>query len=276
MNETSLDMSVLVTGATGGIGRLTADALARRGARVLVHGRTDATVDGTVAALAARGLPATGLVADLSSLQETAQLARAIAARTPDLDVLINNAGVGFGRDRRLRERSRDGFELRLAVNYLAPFLLTHLLLERGLPRRAIVNVASIGQEALDFEDLQLERGYDGIRAYRRSKLALVMLTFDLAQDHPNRQIHALHPGTLLDTSMVRDAGIAPHGPASDGAQAIQAVLATALAGGESGRYFDDGQPTRADPQAYDALARRRLREAATTLVAPFRVGLEN
>jgi NAD(P)-dependent dehydrogenase (short-subunit alcohol dehydrogenase family) len=268
VNETPLDISVLVTGATGGIGRLTAEALARRGARVLVHGRTAAKVDATVQAL---GAAATGLVADLSSLEETAALAGTIAGRAPDLDVLINNAGVGFGRDRHLREQSRDGFELRFAVNYLAPFLLTTRLLDAGLPRRAVINVASIGQEALDFDDLMLERGYDGVRAYRRSKLALIMLTFDLAQAHAGRQIQALHPGTMLDTGMVRDAGVAPQGPASRGAHSIISVLETALAGGESGHYFDEERPARAVPQAYEETARRRLREATRSLLAPFR-----
>jgi NAD(P)-dependent dehydrogenase (short-subunit alcohol dehydrogenase family) len=196
------------------------------------------------------------------------QVAHEIVEHAPDLDVLINNAGVGFGRGRRLRERSRDGFELRFAVNYLAPFLLSTTLLEAALPRRAVINVASIGQEALDFDDLMFERGYEGVRAYRRSKLALVMLTFDLARDHLDRQIHALHPGTLLDTGMVRESGIAPQGPASRSAESILAVLDLALGGGASGRYFDEGQPARADPQAYDTAARSRLRQATLAFLA--------
>lgn len=271
MDQGPLDITVLVTGATGGLGRLTAEALARRGARVLVHGRSADKVNQTVAALEAGGGAATGLVADLSSLAETATLARAVIALAPELDAVINNAGVGFGRDRNLRQQSRDGFELRFAVNYLAPCLLTTTLLAAGLPRRAIVNVASVGQEAIDFDDLMSARGYDGVRAYRRSKLALVMLTFDLAQDHPGRQVHALHPGTLLDTGMVRESGIAPHGPASGGARAIQAVLDIALAAeGPTGQYFDEDRPARAAAEAYDPAARLRLREAARALLAPY------
>jgi len=272
MDQARLDISVLVTGATSGMGRLTALALAGRGARVLVHGRDPDRVKQTVEAVTSRGGAANGLTADLSSLRETARLAREVAAQVPDLDAIINNAGVGFGRDRHAREQSRDGFELRFAVNYLAPVLLTTTLLDAGAPKRAVINVASIGQEALDFNDLMLQHQYEGVRAYRRSKLALIMFTFDLAREQPHRQIHALHPGTLLDTGMVRDAGIVPHGPASDGARAIQAALDVALAGREaSGRYFDEDRPARAIDEAYDLDARGRLRRATLTLLEPFR-----
>ena len=155
-----------------------------------------------------------------------AELARRI---TGPLDVLINNAGVGFGADRRARETSHDGFELRLAVNYLAPFVLTRRLLARGLPTRAVVNVASIGQQALDLDDLQTTHDYDGVRAYCRSKLALIMFTLDLAHERPALTCNALHPGTYLDTGMVRAAGITPLGPASEGVDSILHVLGAAL-----------------------------------------------
>jgi len=270
MNPAWRGLSVLVTGATGGIGRLLAEALARGGARPLVHGRDARKVEDLVEVLRRQGDSARGFVADLASLEETARLAREVAREAADLDVLINNAGVGFGRDAHLREQSRDGLELRFAVNYLAPFLLTETLLARSLPRRAVINVASIGQEALDLDDLQLAHGYDGVRAYRRSKLALIMLTFDLAASRPGLQVHALHPGTFLDTGMVREARLQPLGPASRGVDSILAVLEAALAGGASGRYFDEAQPTQAKPQAYDPTARRRLREASLSLVSRF------
>ena len=146
--------------------------------------------------------------------------------------MLINNAGVGTAGETKDRELSRDGYELRFAVNYLAPFLLTEELLARGLPRRAIINVASAGQEPLDFDDLMTERDYSGMRAYCRSKLALIMMSFDLAELNAALQVHALHPGTYLDTAMVRKAGIRPLGPASRGGQSILGVLSTALDGG--------------------------------------------
>jgi NAD(P)-dependent dehydrogenase (short-subunit alcohol dehydrogenase family) len=253
----------------------TARALSSRGAELLVHGRDSRKVDRLTAELTASGAKARGLVADLSSLAETARLARQVIENVGTLDVLINNAGVGFGRDGRKRETSRDGHELRFAVNYLAAFLLTEELLAAGLPRRAVINVASAGQDTLAFEDLMSGSGYSGVQAYCRSKLAMIMMTFDGAALHPDLQFQALHPGTYLDSGMVREAGIQPLGPVSQGAESILAVLDIALGaangGDESGRYFDRTRPTRAMAQAYQPEARRKLREASLALVAPFR-----
>jgi len=269
-HESLRDLTILVTGTTDGIGIHTAELLARAGAVVVVHGRDPNKVARTVDALRDRGARADGIVADLASLGETARLARDVAARFPTLDVLVNNAGVGFGADPKLRETSRDGYELRFAVNYLAPFLLTEELLARGLPRRALVNVASIGQEALDFNDLMTKHDYDGVRAYCKSKLALIMLTFDVADAFPGIAANALHPGSLLDTNMVRDAGIAPRGPASRGGEATVAVIEASLAGA-TGTYFDQERPDKALPPAYDRPTRERLRAKAQALVGAFR-----
>lgn len=270
--KTSLaNLTVFLTGATGGIGRATAAALAERGAVLLLHGRDERRLHELVSELSSTGARIQPLVADLSSLSETVRLAREAAKAAPDLDVLINNAGVGFGRDSTRRERSRDGFELRFAVNYLAAFVLSEELLARGLPRRVLVNVASAGQETLDFSDLMTDRGYGGVRAYCRSKLAMIMMSFDSAALHPGLQVQALHPGTYLDSGMVREAGIRPMGPVSRGAESIVAVLEEALRGGESGRYFDQSTPARALAQAYDRTARARLREASLALAEPFR-----
>jgi NAD(P)-dependent dehydrogenase (short-subunit alcohol dehydrogenase family) len=251
----------------------TARALSAKGAELLVHGRDRQKVDKLTAELSAAGVKARGFVADLSSLAETARLARQVVECTRTLDVLINNAGVGFGRNGRKREVSRDGHELRFAVNYLAPFLLTEELLATGLPRRAVINVASAGQDTVDFADLMSESGYSGVQAYCRSKLAMIMMTFDCAALHPGLQVHALHPGTYLDSHMVREAGIQPLGPVSQGAESILAVLEAALGSGgaESGRYFDRSRPAQALAQAYKPEARRKLREASLSLVAPFR-----
>ena len=247
------NLHVLVTGATGGIGVPLCEALVAEGAHVIVHGREQDHVD----ALADR-LGAARVVSELASLYETARL------ELPHVDVLINNAGVGFGRDQTYREVSRDNYELRFAVNYLAAVVLT----ERAKPTRAIVNVASAGQRALDFADLQCTRGYDGIVAYRRSKLAMVMWTFDLAAAQPVPVV-ALHPGTFLDTGMVRESGITPLGTAAHGAEMVRIVAERALAGA-TGSYFDEQRPERADPQAYDPLARELLRTRTRELIAPF------
>ena len=127
-------VNVLLTGATSGIGRETARALARAGARLVVHGRDAEKVEHLRAELSVAGAEIGTVVADLSSLSETARLGRDVIRSRPSLDVLINNAGIGFGHDANRREASADGHELRLAVNYLAPFLLTETLLAAGLP----------------------------------------------------------------------------------------------------------------------------------------------
>jgi NAD(P)-dependent dehydrogenase (short-subunit alcohol dehydrogenase family) len=212
------------------------------------------------------GGQADGLVADLASLSAAARLAREAAQRAPALDVLINNAGVGPASPAGRRELSHDGYELRLAVNYLAPWVLVRELLRSGLPRRAIVNVASAGQAPLNFDDPMLERSYDGWQAYSQSKVAIIMLTFDLAEAHPDLPVNALHPGTFLDTAMVRDMGIKPQGTAEEGAAAVVAVLERSLDGNVTGTYFDGTRPARPDAQALDATARRQLHRLTEAL----------
>ena len=261
--------TALVTGATAGIGLATARRLAAGGAVVLVHGRDEAKVAEVVATLRSEGGTAEGFTADLASLTETRGLAREVADRAPSLDALINNAGVGPASPEGRREVSRDGHELRFAVNYLAPYVLTRELLERGLPRHAVVNVSSAGQAPIDFDDPELERRYDGWHAYCQSKLALVMLTYDLAAELPGIAVNALHPGTYLDTAMVRDMGVQPLGTAEDGARAVIDLMQRSLAGTVSGRYFDGGRAASPEPQADDPDARRRLRELSERLVRP-------
>jgi NAD(P)-dependent dehydrogenase (short-subunit alcohol dehydrogenase family) len=260
-------VTVLVTGATGGIGRELVTSLAGTGSRLILHGRSADRVAETVRAVSVGGVEPRGLVADLSSLGETARLAEdALAAGS--IDLLVNNAGVGFGKDRALRETSSDGFELRFAVNYLAPVLLTRKLLARGLPTRAVVNVASAGQAPLDLDDLQSTHHYDGVQAYRRSKLALICFTLDLAAE-TKIAVNALHPGTFLDTGMVRQSGIRPLGPASHGADSILRLMERSL-DGISGRYFDQMEPAPPDPQALDLGFRKLLRQRTDELLARF------
>ncbi|HWL88645.1 MAG TPA: SDR family NAD(P)-dependent oxidoreductase [Polyangiaceae bacterium] len=271
-SESALEgLHVLVTGSTDGIGRHTAESLVRAGSIVHVHGRSADKIERTVAALEKEKKGARvprGFLADLASLEETAGLARKIVEEVPRLDVIIHNAGIGTAG--KARETSRDGYELRFAVNYLAPFLLTRNLIAAGRAPRALINVSSIGQEELDFDDLMSERHYSGISAYCRSKLAQILFTFDVAETHPELKTHALHPGTYLDTNMVRRAGVQPLGSPAEGADATVFVLRHALSDGPSGLYFDQQRPSRAHPQAYDRAARERLRKASENLTAEF------
>src|SRR5439155_25208710 len=174
--------TVLITGSTDGVGRLVARRLADQGARILIHGRDRHRGKQVVDQIqeAGRG-SATFLPADFSSLAEVRRLADALGQDCDRLDVLINNAGIGSGGSGGKRETSQDGYELRFAVNYLAGFLLTRLLMPTvmlGKPAR-IVNVSSLGQHPIDFDEVMLTRDYSGSRAYAQSKLAQIMFTFD-------------------------------------------------------------------------------------------------
>ncbi|WP_245881751.1 SDR family NAD(P)-dependent oxidoreductase [Streptomyces milbemycinicus] len=212
------------------------------------------------------------LLADLADLRAVDRLADEILARHDRLDVLINNAGLGGGPPGSARQESADGYELRFAVNYLAGYRLTRRLLPlltRSAPAR-VVNVASVGQQALDFTDVMLERGYDRSRAYAQSKLAQIMFTFDLADELDPAAVFvgALHPATYMATTMVREAGVAPWSTVEEGVEAVLHLLAASARGVPSGRYFNGTEESRADAQAYDAQARRRLRELSGDLVA--------
>jgi NAD(P)-dependent dehydrogenase (short-subunit alcohol dehydrogenase family) len=265
----------LITGATDGLGRALAAELAGRGATLLVHGRDDAKGRQAIEEIRA----ATGnddlhwYRADLSSLAEVRAMAQRLESDLDRLDVLVNNAGIGTtlnGNDARVE--SADGYELRFAVNYLAGFLLTRSLLPslvRSAPAR-IVNVSSAGQAPIDFDDVMLERRYSGVHAYRQSKLAQVMFTFDLAQALAGDGVTAncLHPGTYMPTKMVREAGVRPITPLERGVRASLRLAVAPELNGVTGRYFDGTGESAAHPQAYDPEARRRLRELSERLVA--------
>ena len=256
--------TALITGSTDGVGRVVAQRLAADGWRVLVHGRDRARGDGLVAEIAAAGGTAEFLAADLSSLAEVRRLADAVQKTTQRLDLLINNAGLGSGGSGATRQTSADGYELRFAVNYLAGFLLAHLLmplLKKSAPAR-IVNVSSLGQQAIDFGDVMLTRGYSGSRAYCQSKLAQILFTIDLAHELAGSGVtaNALHPATYMNTTMVRQSGVTPISSVEQGADAILKLAVSPDMEGKSGLYFNGQREARADAQAYDANARRQLR----------------
>jgi len=263
------DKVVLITGATNGLGKGTAKRFASMGATVLLHGRVQSKLEAVKGEIIEETVNDQILTyrADLASLEEVRGLASAIESRHDKLDVLINNAGVGFGRPGASRELSKDGFELRFAVNYLAPYALTNLLLKvllRSAPSR-IVNVGSLGQEPIDFTDLMLERDYNGKRAYRRSKAALAMFTFDLAERLAADKVtvNCLHPATYMDTNMVREANVRPWSRVEEGVESVIYVAASRDLDGVTGKFFDEKVVGRAIAQAYDPAARMRLREVS-------------
>jgi NAD(P)-dependent dehydrogenase (short-subunit alcohol dehydrogenase family) len=259
--------TIVITGTTDGLGKGLATELAPTGARLILHGRNE---EKGRALLEELGPKATGELvwrgADLASLDEVRRLADEL--RDEDrIDVLVNNAGIGTAGGRR---ESADGYELAFAVNYLSHFLLTRQLLpliERSAPAR-IVNVSSAGQAPIDFDDVMLERGFSGVQAYCQSKLALVMLTFDLAEELEGSGVTAncLHPGTYMPTNMVRQAGIEPVTPLDDGIAATIRLISSPDLEGINGHYFDGTSESAPHPQAEDPEARRRLRELSAEL----------
>jgi len=262
--------TALITGATDGVGRVVAKELGKQGWRVLVHGRNRERGETLVREIEQAGGKASFLAADLSSLAEVRELAEAVKKATDHLDLLINNAGIGTTGDRPGRQTSKDGHELRFAVNYLSGFLLTNLLmplLKASTPAR-IVNVSSAGQQAIDFEDVMLTRHYSGSSAYCQSKLAQIMFTVDLAGELTGSGViaNALHPSTYMNTTMVKQSGVTPMSKVETGAEAILQLAVSPKLDGKSGLYFNVMNEARANAQAYDAKARKQLRDLSLKL----------
>jgi NAD(P)-dependent dehydrogenase (short-subunit alcohol dehydrogenase family) len=268
------EQTILITGATSGLGRELAQALAKQGATLLLHGRDPKRGLETVREIK----EATGnesmqfYRADLSSLREVLELARQLISGVTRLDVLVNNAGVGFGQDTSKREVSQDGYELRFAVNYLAPYLLTERLislLKASAPAR-IVNVASVGQAPLDFDDIMLTHGYSGVTAYRKSKLAMIIWTFDLAERLAGTSVtvNALHPASLMPTKMVLEAGWQTMSSVEEGLKATLRLVIDPALENVTGDYFDGLSLAKANTQAYDKTVRQRLAALSQELVS--------
>jgi NAD(P)-dependent dehydrogenase (short-subunit alcohol dehydrogenase family) len=261
--------TTLVTGSTDGVGREVALRLGGDGWRVLTHGRDRERGKAVVAAIEKAGGTAEFIAADLSTLAEVRRLADAVQKTTQRLDLLINNAGIGSGGPQGVRQESADGYELRFAVNYLSGFLLAHLLLpliEKSAPAR-IINVSSLGQQAIDFDDVMLTHDYSGMRAYRQSKLAQILFTLDLAHDLKGTgvTVTALHPATFMNTAMVRQFGT-PMSTVEEGADAIMRLAVSGDVDGMTGLYFNGQREAKADPQAYDAGARQKLKALSLEL----------
>ncbi len=279
---TSADMAgatIVITGATAGIGKATAVALARLGASLVIPTRDRARGEAARREiLAAKPDARVDLLdADLASLASVRALAAQLLATYPRIDVLVNNAGGS----RPTRQLSPDGYELTFAVNYLAPFLLTNLLLDRlkaSAPAR-IVNVASAAHaRRLDFDNLQGERRYSLMGAYSASKLELIMFTYELARRLEGTGVtaNAVHPGGVR-TEIYRELrGISRLGiklvwrfmrsPEQGASTTVYVATAPELAG-VSGRYFADSREQRSKPASYDVESARRLWEISEKMV---------
>ncbi|MDG4862735.1 SDR family NAD(P)-dependent oxidoreductase, partial [Streptomyces sp. T-3] len=212
-------------------------------------------------------------LADLADLDQVHAMAGRIREAELRLDAVVNNAVAGGGAEPLRRELSRQGHELRFAVNHLAPYALVRdllPLLTASAPAR-VVNVASIGQEAIDFDNVMLERDYEGLRAYCRSKLALIMATFELAAelDGTGVTVNTLHPAHLMDTDGVRAYGLTPVVGIDEGVRPTVRLVIDPDLDSTTGRYFDRFTDTRAHDQAYDMAARARLMKLTHELIGP-------
>ena len=269
----------VVTGATSGIGLVTAEALARRGATLIVVGRNPERG----AAIVRRIQQETGnsavelMVADLSAQAQVRQLAREIRRRFARLDVLVNNAGALFGQ----RQLSQDGIEMTFALNHLAYFLLTNLLLDclKASTSARIVNVSSEAHRRarLDFTDWQGQHRYSGWRAYARSKLANILFTYELARRLEGTEVvaNALHPGfvatnfgrnnrslTAMFFRILQLAAISPE----EGAQTIIYLATSPEVKGLTGEYFVKQKAVRSSQASYDRAAAERLWQVSAEL----------
>jgi retinol dehydrogenase 14 len=272
--------TVLITGGTGGIGKATAVGLARLGARVAITGRDSARAEAAVADIrAASENPAIdAYTADLSDQAQVRRLAAEVLDAYPRLDVLVNNVG-GFWNTRHV---TADGLEHTFAVNHLAPFLLTHLLLDRliaSAPAR-IVTVSSGAQTMgrIDFDDLQGERSYSGQRAYNQSKLANVMFTYELARRLEGTGVAAtvLHPGVVRTAFGTEDPArwqrvflplVRPFLKTPDeGAQTSVYLASSPEVDGVTGRYFANRKPETSSKGSYDTAAQARLWQISADL----------
>jgi NAD(P)-dependent dehydrogenase (short-subunit alcohol dehydrogenase family) len=271
----------VVTGATSGIGKATALGLARLGATVVLVARNQSKGEATRAEIITQsGNSAVDLLlADLSSQQSVRRLAESVKQNYPRLDVLVNNAGLFSLR----RHTTVDGIELTLAVNYLAPFLLTNLLLDllkASAPAR-IVNVSSSSHEEgyIRLDDLQMKRGYRPMRAYGQSKLALILFTYELARrlEGSGVTVNALHPGFVATNigqtglppiaraaaRLVLRRGITPE----EGANTSIYLASSPEVEGVTGKYFARSAPRRSVEISYDEALQRQLWEVSERLV---------
>ena len=274
--------TVLVTGGTGGIGRATATALARAGARVGIVGR-DRERTAAVAREMTDSVPGAQIdafAADMSSQAEVRRLAAEVLAQYPRLHVLVNNVGGSWA----TRHVTSDGLEHTLAVNHLAPFLLTTLLLDRlvaSAPAR-VVTVSSGAQSMgrIDVEDLQGERSYSANRAYNQSKLANVMFTYELARRLEGTGVtaNALHPGVVRTSFGQEDPQpffrllspvVLPFMKTPEQGAATSIYLASSPeVEGVTGTYFVNSRPKRSNKASYDRAAAARLWRLSEELVA--------
>jgi NAD(P)-dependent dehydrogenase (short-subunit alcohol dehydrogenase family) len=269
----------LITGATDGIGYMTAQALAQQGATVIIVGRNQNKCETTVSNIKQQ----TGnhnveyMVADLSSIKDIYRLAPEFLSRHQRLDVLVNNVGAIF----MSRQESVDGLEMTFALNHVSYFLVTHLLLDmlRASAPARIVNVSSMAHKytKINFDNLQGQRKYSGMEIYSQSKLANILFTYELARRLEGTGItaNALHPGVVSSNfamnngfqgRVMRKAMDVASINVTEGAQTSVYLATSPEVEGITGKYFDNCKPVPSSKYSYDVEAARRLWDISITM----------
>ena len=263
----------MITGATSGIGKVTALELARLGATVVVHGRNNEKCESTVKEIkeATGNMNVECMLADLSRMDDVRRLAEEFKAKYDRLHVLINNAGAVYLK----RQETVDGFEMTLAVNHLSHFLLTNLLLgtlKASAPSR-IINVSSRAHERgkMNFDDIHGKRGYFGMTSYGQSKLANVLFTYELARrlEGTKVTVNALHPGFVASgfgmnntlMRIVRPIGNLIAISPEQGAQTSIYLASSPEVANVTGKYFVNRKEVKSSPASYDKESARKLWE---------------
>ncbi|MBN8221704.1 MAG: SDR family oxidoreductase [Spirochaetes bacterium] len=270
--------NAVVTGGTAGIGRETVRALARQGARVLFTGRNAAAGETLIAEIQGEipGADVAFLQVDFASLRSVQKLAGEIAARLRQIDILVNNAGLNASKE----SKTEDGIETVFAVNHLAPFLLTNLLLSNIRDGGRIVNVASKmhSWRSMNFDDLEGRKKWSSITAYSQSKLANVMFTYQLAEKLAARKItvNCLHPGVIA-SDITRDmpgfvrflAGVFLKNTEQGAATSVYLAASPEVAG-ITGKYFDDKKAVTSSKESYAVEKQRRLWAISEAMVKAY------
>ncbi|AXO79222.1 SDR family NAD(P)-dependent oxidoreductase [Olleya aquimaris] len=261
--------TILITGSTDGIGKLTALKLAKEGLKVYVHGRNKAKVDSVITEIknASNNENIKGFIADFSDLNAVKQLAEQIKNNISSIDILINNAAIL----KTPSVKTKEGLDIRMTVNYLAPYLLTESIisvLKKGSATR-IVNLSSAAQSSVKKGILTGDVSTSANEAYAQSKLALTMWSFYFAKQHPNITTIAVNPGSLLNTKMAKEAYGQHWSPAEKGVDILYDLAMSEANKNESGKYFDNDKASfsNAHPDAYDEAKIQTLLEITSSLV---------
>lgn len=272
-NNKSMTKTILITGSTDGIGKLAALKLAKAQHKIILHGRNASKLSEVIDELKqdSDNQDITGYISDFSDLSSVKSMAATLLVEQSQLDVLINNAGIF----KSPVNRTDDGYDIRFAVNYLAPYILTNdilpLLKKVKAPR--VVNLSSAAQAPVSLEGLKGNTTIGDQSAYAQSKLALTMWSFYLAKEQPELSVIAVNPGSLLNTNMVKEAYGRYWSSAEKGGNILYDLAISNEYAGVTGKYFDNdkGDPkgafAEAHPEAYDELAIQQLIDTTNSLL---------